>query len=169
MPSMGDFWLKPFVKLFLIIIIIFSVTGTAIFCQPVKIGLLVQDSSYTSTIRGAGMAVNIANEKGGLNGRPFRLVVRSMEGPWGTGSKQAVDLISMRRYGLCSDHTTEEMHTWWNRQQQNPLLCSFQPGRQIRHSLRHSCHGSLTVSRMIFSRQNYWQKILLQKKIPEEW
>jgi len=39
------------------------------------------------------MAVKMANEKGGLNGRPFRLAVRSMEGPWGTGSKKAVELI----------------------------------------------------------------------------
>jgi len=61
--------------------------------EPVKIGLLIQDSSNTSAFRGAELAVNIANRNGGLNGRPFQLVVRSMEGPWGTGSKQAVNLI----------------------------------------------------------------------------
>ncbi len=61
--------------------------------QSVKIGLLVQDSSWRSAIHGAELAVIIADENGGLNGRKFQIVVRSMEGPWGTGSKQAVNLI----------------------------------------------------------------------------
>jgi branched-chain amino acid transport system substrate-binding protein len=59
----------------------------------VKIGLLVQDSSYASAVHGAEMAIKNANEKGGLRGLTFQLVYRSMEGPWGTGSKQAVSLI----------------------------------------------------------------------------
>ena len=59
----------------------------------IKIGLLIQDSSYISALNGAEMAVMIANRKGGLNGRHFEVVTRSMEGPWGTGSKQAVNLI----------------------------------------------------------------------------
>lgn len=60
---------------------------------PVKIGLLIQDSSWTSAVHGAELAVRNANIKGGLKGHKVGLVVRSMEGPWGTGSKQAVDLI----------------------------------------------------------------------------
>jgi branched-chain amino acid transport system substrate-binding protein len=39
------------------------------------------------------MAIKEANMTGGYNGRPFQLMTRSMEGPWGTGSKQAVSLI----------------------------------------------------------------------------
>ena len=39
------------------------------------------------------MAVRKANVSGGLNGHPVRLIVRSMEGHWGTGSKQAVTMI----------------------------------------------------------------------------
>jgi len=61
--------------------------------QSVKIGLLIQDSSWTSAVHGAELAISKTNDNGGLNGRMFQLVVRSMEGPWGTGSKQAVNLI----------------------------------------------------------------------------
>jgi branched-chain amino acid transport system substrate-binding protein len=59
----------------------------------VKIGLLIPDKNSLAAMHGAEMAILKANEKGGYNGKPFQLVVRSMEGPWGTGSKQAVDLI----------------------------------------------------------------------------
>jgi branched-chain amino acid transport system substrate-binding protein len=55
--------------------------------------LLIQDSSWTSAVHGAELAISKTNDNGGLNGRMFQLVVRSMEGPWGTGSKQAVNLI----------------------------------------------------------------------------
>src|SRR5512135_2962372 len=61
--------------------------------NPVKIGLLISDAQSTAAQHGAEMAIRKANERGGYYGRPFKLVVRSMEGPWGTGSKQAVDLI----------------------------------------------------------------------------
>lgn len=59
----------------------------------VKIGLLIPDGKSKSARQAAELAVYEANAKGGYNGRPFRLVVRSMEGPWGTGSKEAVNLI----------------------------------------------------------------------------
>ncbi len=61
--------------------------------NPVKIGLLIQDKTSLAAKHGAELAIKIANEKGGFNGRPFQLITKSMEGPWGTGSKQAVDLI----------------------------------------------------------------------------
>jgi branched-chain amino acid transport system substrate-binding protein len=61
--------------------------------EPVKIGLLVQDQNSLAARQGAELAVKAANSTGGFNGRPFQLIVKSMEGPWGTGSKQAVDLI----------------------------------------------------------------------------
>lgn len=59
----------------------------------VKIGLLIQDNNAFAAKYGAEMAIRKANETGGFRGKSFQLVVRSMEGPWGTGSKQAVDLI----------------------------------------------------------------------------
>ena len=81
------------------------------FPQPVKIGLLIQDSSYTSAMHGAELAVRKANETGGMNGRLFRLVTRSMEGPWGTGSKQAVDLIFNEKvWALLGSHDGRNAH-----------------------------------------------------------
>jgi branched-chain amino acid transport system substrate-binding protein len=61
--------------------------------KTVKIGLLISDNNSLSAIHGAEMAIRKANEQGGYRGKPFQLVVRSMEGPWGTGSNQAISLI----------------------------------------------------------------------------
>jgi len=61
--------------------------------KTINIGLLIQDSKLLSAKYGAEMAIAKANAGGGFNGVPFHLEVLSMEGPWGTGSKQAVDLI----------------------------------------------------------------------------
>jgi branched-chain amino acid transport system substrate-binding protein len=61
--------------------------------HSVKIGLLIPDNNTKGARQGAELAIKKANEKGGLNGKPFTLVTLSMEGPWGTGSKEAVDLI----------------------------------------------------------------------------
>jgi branched-chain amino acid transport system substrate-binding protein len=79
--------------------------------RTIKIGLLIQDSSYTSALYGAEMAVRIANRKGGLNGRHFELVARSMEGPWGTGSKQAINLIFEEEvWALMGSHDGRNAH-----------------------------------------------------------
>jgi branched-chain amino acid transport system substrate-binding protein len=61
--------------------------------DTIKIGILIQDNKSLAARQGAELAIRKANKTGGLNGRPFAAVVRSMEGPWGTGSKEAVDLI----------------------------------------------------------------------------
>jgi len=61
--------------------------------KPVKIGLLIADKNAVAAKNGAELAILQANEKGGFQGQPFELVVRSMEGPWGTGAKEAVNLI----------------------------------------------------------------------------
>lgn len=61
--------------------------------ENIKIGLLIPDSKSLAAIQGAELAVRDANKKGGFKGRNFELVVKTMEGPWGTGSKMAVDLI----------------------------------------------------------------------------
>ncbi|MGB4293950.1 MAG: ABC transporter substrate-binding protein [Bacteroidales bacterium] len=70
----------------------------SLFCQnnqnkPLNLGLLIQDYSSTDARNGAELAVSLINEAGGINGRPLNLIVKSMEGPWGTGSNQAVSLI----------------------------------------------------------------------------
>ena len=61
--------------------------------NPIRIGLLIQNSSSVEAKNGAELAILTANNQGGYNGRKFELIVKSMEGPWGTGSKQAVDMI----------------------------------------------------------------------------
>jgi branched-chain amino acid transport system substrate-binding protein len=61
--------------------------------KSIKIGLLITDNNSPAANQGAELAIREANKKGGYNGHPFELVVRSMEGAWGTGSKQAVNLI----------------------------------------------------------------------------
>lgn len=61
--------------------------------KPVKIGLLITDKNAVAAKNGAELAILQANKKGGFNGSPFELVVRSMEGPWGSGAKEAVNMI----------------------------------------------------------------------------
>ena len=61
--------------------------------KTVNIGLLIPDNKSIAAMQGAEIAIREANAEGGLNGTPFRLVTRSMEGPWGTGSKEAVNLV----------------------------------------------------------------------------
>ena len=59
----------------------------------IRIGLLIQDNNSLAARQGAALAVDRANESGGKDGIRYELAVRSLEGPWGTGSKQAVSLI----------------------------------------------------------------------------
>ncbi len=61
--------------------------------ENIRIGLLIEDEGYAEAREGAELAVRQINEEGGLSGRKLELLVRSMEGPWGKGSKQAVELI----------------------------------------------------------------------------
>ena len=61
--------------------------------ETIKIGLLVPDSKSPAARYGAELAIKTANEKGGIHGVPVSLVVSTMEGPWGTGSKEAVTMI----------------------------------------------------------------------------
>lgn len=61
--------------------------------DTVKIGLLIPDNQSVAAKNGADLAVRKANNMGGINGNPVRLIIRSMEGPWGTGSKQTISLI----------------------------------------------------------------------------
>ena len=61
--------------------------------NPLKIGLLISDKNAVAAKNGAELAILQANKMGGFNGRSFELVVRSMEGPWGSGAKEAVKMI----------------------------------------------------------------------------
>jgi branched-chain amino acid transport system substrate-binding protein len=72
---------------------VFALQFSKDYRKNIKIGLLITDNKSHAAKQGAELAIRKANENGGYNGRHFELVVRSMEGPWGTGSKQAVNLI----------------------------------------------------------------------------
>ncbi len=61
--------------------------------QSIKIGFLIRDKNVTAIQQAAELAIKHANAKGGFKGRPFELITKSCDGPWGIGSKQAVDLI----------------------------------------------------------------------------
>ena len=61
--------------------------------NPIRIGVLLEDSLSVQARSGAELALREINARGGLSGRELQLLYRSMEGPWGRGSKQAVDLI----------------------------------------------------------------------------
>ncbi len=79
--------------------------------NTIKIGLLIPERESTAALHGAQLAVNAANGTGGPDGRNFSLVVRSMEGPWGTGSKQAVDLIFNEKvWALLGSHDGRNAH-----------------------------------------------------------
>jgi len=61
--------------------------------NTIKIGLLITNNKSVEARQGAELSIRKANDTGGVKGIPIELIVRSMEGPWGTGSKQAVNLI----------------------------------------------------------------------------
>ncbi|MEN8124670.1 MAG: ABC transporter substrate-binding protein [Bacteroidota bacterium] len=77
----------------------------------VKIGLLISNSTSISARNGAELAINKANNLEGPNGINFELVVRSMEGPWGTGSKEAVNLVFNEKvWAILGSHDGRNAH-----------------------------------------------------------
>ncbi|OFY66038.1 MAG: hypothetical protein A2V64_03270 [Bacteroidetes bacterium RBG_13_43_22] len=109
---------KKIFQVFLIYILLsLLISDKEAFCSArepggsVKIGLLIPDNKSVAAKQGAELAILKANENGGFQGRPFQLVVRSMEGPWGTGSKQAVDLIFEEKvWALLGSHDGRNAH-----------------------------------------------------------
>lgn len=99
----------------------------------VRIGLLVAaaggDSARAQDARrGAELAVNQWNARGGVAGRPVSLVVRTVEGPWGSGSKAVVDLVFGERvYAILesldgrSAHVAEQVVT----KSRTPMLSAW--------------------------------------------
>ncbi len=79
--------------------------------KTIKIGLLIQDNKSVEARNAAEIALWELNANGGLNGRPVKLIVRSMEGPWGTGSKQAVDMIFNEKvWAIVGSHDGRNAH-----------------------------------------------------------
>lgn len=59
----------------------------------IPLGLLVNDHTEQQAGFAARLAVNKINDKGGINGKPLKLITRSVEGFWGAGSGEVVDLV----------------------------------------------------------------------------
>jgi len=79
--------------------------------DSIKIGFLFSDDVGQAALNGAWLAVNKANENGGFQGKPFQLVVRSMEGAWGIGSKQTVNLITEENvWAIVGSHDSRNAH-----------------------------------------------------------
>ncbi|MCD6544666.1 MAG: ABC transporter substrate-binding protein [Flavobacteriaceae bacterium] len=79
--------------------------------KTIKIGLLISNDESVAARNGAEMAIDIVNKKEGLDGLHFQLVVRSMEGPWGTGSKEAVNLVFNEKvWAIIGSHDGRNAH-----------------------------------------------------------
>ncbi len=79
--------------------------------KVVKIGLLITDSQSEAAQNAAALAISMANKEGNLKNHKFQLVVRSMEGPWGTGSKQAVNLVFNEKvWAILGSHDGRNAH-----------------------------------------------------------
>lgn len=79
--------------------------------EPVKIGLLIPDFNAIEAKYGAELAIAEANEKGGVYGRPIQLITRSLEGSWGTGSKEVVDLVFKEKiWAIMGSHDGRNAH-----------------------------------------------------------
>ncbi|MBD0777908.1 ABC transporter substrate-binding protein [Maribacter sp. ANRC-HE7] len=77
----------------------------------ITIGLLVNDDTSQAARNAAELAIHIANKDQGLNGKQFKVVTRSMEGPWGTGSKEAVNLVFKEKvWALLGSHDGRNAH-----------------------------------------------------------
>ncbi len=77
----------------------------------VKIGLLINDGQSVAARNAAEMAIYRANKEENTNGLQFQLIVRTMEGPWGVGSKQAVNLIFKENvWAILGSHDGRNAH-----------------------------------------------------------
>jgi hypothetical protein len=66
--------------------------------EEIRIGMLLPASTDRDPLAkaardGAELAVLTANQQGGYNGRPFRLIIRTADGLWGAGSKESVKFV----------------------------------------------------------------------------
>ena len=73
----------------------FVIAGSPLLSQTstLNIGLLIPDQKSIAAKQGAQLAIAQANQYGGFSGKKFQLVTRSVEGLWGAGSLQSVNLI----------------------------------------------------------------------------
>lgn len=70
---------------------LYSAVFPAYRTDTIRIGLLISDNQSVAAKHGAMMAINEENKRN--SGNILVLEVRSMDGPWGIGGKQTVDLV----------------------------------------------------------------------------
>jgi branched-chain amino acid transport system substrate-binding protein len=88
-----------------------ALQNTSTISKTVKIGLLINDYRSVAARNASEMAIEIANKEEGPDGLHFQLVTRSMEGPWGTGSKEAVDLVFNEKvWAILGSHNGRNAH-----------------------------------------------------------
>jgi len=137
--------------------------NTEIFTNVIKIGLLIPDNSSVEAKYGAELAVQKANEKGGINGQMFQLVTRSMEGPWGTGSKEAVNLIFNEKvWAIMGSHDGRNAHLV-EQVTTKTRVVFYLHGQVMQRFLRLLHHGTLVVFQTIISRPTPYQKKYIKK------
>jgi branched-chain amino acid transport system substrate-binding protein len=64
--------------------------------DSIRIGLILSgsgDSGFALARQAAVLAVEEANGLDGYEGRPFQLLVRTNDGPWGSGAKKVTELV----------------------------------------------------------------------------
>lgn len=104
-------------KIFIYNILILALLSQRLYAQQaqedniISIGLLVNDDTSLAAKNAADLAVDIANTKQDLKGRRFKVVTRSMEGSWGTGSKEAVNLVFNEKvWAILGSHDGRNAH-----------------------------------------------------------
>lgn len=79
--------------------------------DTIKIGLLISDTGFQEANRGAELAVMAAMQNDQFKDRPVQLITRSMEGLWGTGAKQTVDLVfNQKVWAIIGSHDGRNAH-----------------------------------------------------------
>lgn len=90
----------------LVLALVFSIpvnTYSQTSTETIKIGLLIRDANDRTTKQAAELAMDHANSNGGYHGKKFELITKSCDGPWGVGSKRAVELIYDDQVSLIVD------------------------------------------------------------------
>lgn len=59
----------------------------------ISLGLLVNEQNEIEASCAARLAIEEVNHNGGINGKSLKLIIRSVEGSWGAGSREVVDLV----------------------------------------------------------------------------
>lgn len=79
--------------------------------DTLNIGLLISESRMQEARRGVELAVSEVNQSNFLKGKKVKLTTLSMEGIWGTGAKQTVDLVfNKKAWAIIGSHDGRNAH-----------------------------------------------------------